>query len=64
MTKQDQYLLQFMADQETGHARLLTNMLGQGAAALPCTYDYSTAFSTVSDYIDFCQSALVPLTAA
>lgn len=69
-------LLQFMANQETGHAQLLTNVstafdklldllgypsqllsyqiLGPGAAK-QCTYNYSTAFSTVREYIDFNQ---------
>ncbi|KAK9896246.1 hypothetical protein P389DRAFT_76656 [Cystobasidium minutum MCA 4210] len=47
-------LLQFMANQETGHAQLLTNILGPGAAK-QCTYNYSTAFNTVREYNDFNQ---------
>lgn len=48
------YLLQFMADQETGHAQLLTNILGPGAAK-QCTYNYTGAFNTVREYVDFNQ---------
>lgn len=41
-----------MATQETGHATLLTNMLGE-AAPVQCTYDYP--FRTVREFIDFNQ---------
>ncbi|CAK5267298.1 unnamed protein product, partial [Mycena citricolor] len=34
-------LIQFMANQESGHAQLLTNILGEGNAPLRCTYNYS-----------------------
>lgn len=44
-----------MADQEVGHATLISNMLGASGAAKQCTYNYSSAFQTVPEYIDFCQ---------
>lgn len=52
--QQERHLIQFFADQETGHARLLGNMLG-GAAALSCQYNYSSAFSDVAGFISFSQ---------
>ncbi|OXG26218.1 hypothetical protein C360_06819 [Cryptococcus neoformans Bt15] len=48
-------LIEFMADQEVGHATLISNMLGASGAPKQCTYNYSTAFETVPEYIDFCQ---------
>jgi len=45
-------LIQFMAVQETGHATLLSNMLGETAPP-QCTYDYP--FTTVREFIDFNQ---------
>ncbi len=41
-----------MADQEVGHATLITNILGQ-AAPVQCTYNYPA--TTVREFIDFCQ---------
>jgi len=41
-----------VAQQESGHATLLTNMLGE-AAPVQCTYDYP--FKTVREFIDFNQ---------
>ena len=52
LTAEDRYLLQFMADQEVGHATLLTNMLGP-EAPVQCTYNYPVA--TLREYIDFSQ---------
>ncbi|KAI1785773.1 ferritin-like domain-containing protein [Ganoderma leucocontextum] len=49
----DRFLIQFMADQEVAHAKLLTNIIGQGVAAQRCTYSYP--FETVRDFVDFCQ---------
>ncbi|PPQ92575.1 hypothetical protein CVT25_007267 [Psilocybe cyanescens] len=49
---EDRYLIQFMAEQEIGHAQLLTNILGENAAK-QCTYQYN--FTTVREFIDFCQ---------
>ncbi|KAK5661613.1 hypothetical protein OQA88_9713 [Cercophora sp. LCS_1] len=48
----DRYLLQFMAEQEVGHATLLSNILGPSAPS-QCTYNYPV--SNVHEYIDFCQ---------
>ncbi|KAK0644618.1 ferritin-like domain-containing protein [Cercophora newfieldiana] len=52
LTAQDRYLIQFMAEQEVGHATLLSNMLGPQAPK-QCTYNYPV--SNVREYIDFCQ---------
>ena len=52
MTAEYLSLIEFMADQETGHATLLTNMLGQ-AAPKECVYDYP--YTTVREWLDFMQ---------
>lgn len=52
LTAEDRYLLQFMAEQEIGHATLLTNMLGP-QAPVQCTYNYPVM--NLREYIDFCQ---------
>lgn len=52
LTAEDRAYIAFMAIQETGHATLLTNMLGE-AAPVQCTYDYP--FRTVREFIDFNQ---------
>ncbi|KAL3965711.1 hypothetical protein ACCO45_000019 [Purpureocillium lilacinum] len=52
LTAEDRFLLEFMADQEIGHATALTNMLGP-QAPVQCTYDYPV--NSVREYIDFCQ---------
>ncbi|EXJ86561.1 hypothetical protein A1O3_03514 [Capronia epimyces CBS 606.96] len=52
LTAQDRFLIEFMADQEAGHATLLSNILGP-AAPPQCTYNYP--FTTVREFIDFCQ---------
>lgn len=48
-------LIQFMANQEVGHAQLLTNIIENGGRAAPkqCTYKYD--FDTVRDFVNFCQ---------
>jgi hypothetical protein len=48
-------LIQFMANQEIGHAALLTNIIEAGGrtAADQCTYRYD--FDTVRDFVNFCQ---------
>ncbi|KAJ7646603.1 Rds1 protein [Roridomyces roridus] len=48
----DRFLIEFMADQEVGHATMLTNILGP-TAAKPCNYTYP--FTTVRGFVDFCQ---------
>ena len=50
LTTEDMALLRFMAQQEQGHATLLTNMLGETAPP-QCTYDYP--YSTVREFLDF-----------
>ena len=52
LTAEDRYLIQFMAEQEVGHATLLTNILGS-SAPVQCTYNYP--FTTVREFVDFCQ---------
>jgi len=47
-------LIQYFANQETGHAQLLTNILGPGAAK-QCTYNYTGAFTDVRSYLNFNQ---------
>ncbi|KZT32983.1 Rds1 protein [Sistotremastrum suecicum HHB10207 ss-3] len=48
---EDRFLIEYMADQEVGHAKLITNILGH-AAAKQCTYKYS--FNTVREFVDTC----------
>lgn len=50
LTKEDISLIQFMAQQEQGHATLLTNMLGETAAP-QCTYNYP--YKTVREFVQF-----------
>jgi hypothetical protein len=45
-------LIEFMANQESGHATLLTNMLGE-AAPKQCYYNYP--YTTVREWVDFMQ---------
>ncbi|PPQ74043.1 hypothetical protein CVT24_012345 [Panaeolus cyanescens] len=52
LNAEDRYLIQFMAEQELGHAILLTNILGERAAK-QCKYQYP--FKTVREFVDFCQ---------
>ncbi|KAH6662774.1 hypothetical protein B0J14DRAFT_631053 [Halenospora varia] len=54
LTPSDRFLIEFMADQESGHATLLSNLLGGPGGATPqCTYNYP--FTTVHDVFDFTQ---------
>ena len=52
LTAEDRELIRFMAQQEVGHATLLTNILG-AQAPVQCTYNYP--FTTVREFLDFCQ---------
>ena len=52
LTAEDMSLINFMANQESGHATLLTNMLGE-AAPKQCVYDYP--YTTVREWLDFNQ---------
>merc|ERR1712093_650847 len=54
LTPSDRFLIEFMADQESGHATLLSNLLGGPGGATPqCTYNYP--FTTVHEAFDFTQ---------
>ncbi|KAI9061753.1 Rds1 protein [Trametes sanguinea] len=53
---EDRFLIEFMADQEVGHARMLSNIIGPEIAAKQCTYNYP--FETVREFVDFCQKHL------
>ncbi|KAL4891180.1 ferritin-like domain-containing protein [Aspergillus ambiguus] len=52
LTAEDRFLIEFMADQEVGHATMLTNILGPNAPK-QCTYNYP--YTTVQEFLDFCQ---------
>jgi hypothetical protein len=52
LSAEDRYLIQYMAEQEVGHAIALRNILGPYAAK-PCKYRYT--FNTARGFIDFCQ---------
>ena len=52
LTAEDASLIQFMAQQEQGHATLLSNMLGETAPP-QCTYDYP--FTNPREWVDFMQ---------
>jgi len=51
-TADDRYLVKFMAEQEVGHALLVSQMLGPSAAQ-SCQYAYP--IDTVQQFVDFCQ---------
>lgn len=54
LTSSDRFLIEFMADQEVGHATLLSNLLGGPGGATPqCTYNYP--YKTVHEAFDFAQ---------
>ncbi|KAK9483912.1 hypothetical protein V1527DRAFT_238440 [Lipomyces starkeyi] len=48
----DRALIEFMAEQERGHATLIENILGPSAIN-SCNYTYP--FTTVVDFVDFCR---------
>ena len=52
LTAEDRAFIAFMAQQEIGHASLLSNMIGP-AAPPQCTYNYP--FTNVREFIDFNQ---------
>lgn len=52
ITAEQMSLINFMANQESGHATLLTNMLGERAPK-QCYYDYP--YNTVREWLDFNQ---------
>jgi hypothetical protein len=52
LTAEDRELIRYMAQQEEGHATLLSNMLGHTAPP-QCTYNYP--YTTVREFLDFNQ---------
>ncbi|KAF2843149.1 stress response protein Rds1 [Patellaria atrata CBS 101060] len=52
LTAEDRHLIEYMAIQESGHATLLSNMLGH-TAPKQCTYNYP--WTTVREFVDFNQ---------
>lgn len=52
LTAEDRFLIQFMAEQEVGHVTVLSNILG-ASAPKQCNYNYP--FTTVHEFVDFCQ---------
>ncbi|KZT10694.1 uncharacterized protein LAESUDRAFT_692951 [Laetiporus sulphureus 93-53] len=50
----DRFLIEFMADQELGHAIMISNMLGPKNASKECTYSYP--FQTVRQFVEFCEA--------
>lgn len=52
LTAEDRFLLQYMADQEIGHATVISSMLSPQAPK-QCTYNYPV--SNLREYIDFNQ---------
>ncbi|EED78386.1 predicted protein [Postia placenta Mad-698-R] len=59
ITAADRYLIEFMADQEVGHATLISNMLGPNNASKSCNYSYP--FQTVHEFIQFNEFGSLPL---
>jgi len=55
LNAEDISLIEFMANQEVGHAQLLTNILLNGGhtPALQCKYEYN--FESVREFVNFCQ---------
>ena len=53
LTADDRFLIEFMADQEVGHATLLTNILGAAAPVQCIQYNYP--INDVREFVDFCQ---------
>ncbi|KAI1800241.1 ferritin-like domain-containing protein [Daldinia bambusicola] len=52
LNAEDRFLIEFMANQEVGHATALTNMLGRNAP-VQCAYNYPV--TSVREFIDFNQ---------
>ena len=53
---EDISLIQFMADQEVGHAQLLTNIIENGNRTAPKQCQYKYDFNTVQEYVEFSQA--------
>ncbi|KZT18908.1 hypothetical protein NEOLEDRAFT_1079085 [Neolentinus lepideus HHB14362 ss-1] len=52
LNAQDRFLIEHMADQEVGHATMVSNIIGERAAK-QCSYSYP--YTNVREFIDFCQ---------
>ncbi|CCA74391.1 probable Rds1 protein [Serendipita indica DSM 11827] len=52
LSRDEIHLISFFAQQEIGHAEVLSNMIGENAAK-PCKYRYN--FNTVGEFFDFSQ---------
>lgn len=52
LNAEDRFLIEYMADQEVGHATLISNILG-AQAPQQCVYEYP--FKTVREFVDFNQ---------
>lgn len=52
LTAEDRFLIEFMADQEIGHATMVSNILG-AQAPQQCQYNYP--YTNVREFVDFCQ---------
>ncbi|KAG8754683.1 hypothetical protein FRC14_004845, partial [Serendipita sp. 396] len=52
LTRDEIHLIRFFAQQEIGHAEVVSHMLGPNAAK-PCKYAYN--FNNIGEYFDFCQ---------
>ncbi|KAJ9203962.1 hypothetical protein DTO166G4_2682 [Paecilomyces variotii] len=52
LTAEDRFLIEFMADQEAGHATMISNILG-ASAPQQCQYNYP--YTNVREFVDFCQ---------
>jgi hypothetical protein len=52
LTAEDRALIAYMAEQEIGHATLISNILG-AQAPQQCNYNYP--FTNVREFVDFCQ---------
>ncbi|EMD37245.1 hypothetical protein CERSUDRAFT_135676 [Gelatoporia subvermispora B] len=55
LTPEDMFLIEFMADQEVGHATMFTNMIEAAGLNATKSCSYSYPFQTVREFIDFCQ---------
>lgn len=52
LSAEDRFLIEFMANQEIGHATILSNILGPSAPQ-QCNYNYP--FTNVQEFVDFSQ---------
>jgi len=61
LTPSDRFLIEFMADQEAGHATLISNLLGGPGGATPqCKFKSSPAFNFCADLLQAHTTTLSP----